>query len=114
VVLAFNLPLSLQPATTAHFSDVPASNPFFGYVEAVYARGLVSGYSNGTFRPYNSITRGQLSKMVVQAAGYSLMDPVTPTFADVPRSSTFHTYIETAYANGMLGGYSDGMTVALP
>ncbi len=91
-----------------HFSDVPASNPYFSYVEAAYAQGVISGYSDGTFRPYDNVTRGQIAKIVVQAAGLNLVTPTTPSFTDVPTTSVFYSYIETAFANGLLNGYSDG------
>lgn len=50
-----------------HFSDVPTSNPFFCYIEAAYAHGVISGYADGTFRPSNFVTRGQFCKILYQA-----------------------------------------------
>ena len=41
--------------------------------------------------------------MVANAAGWGLLDPQDPTFTDVPLGSTFYTYIETAYARGVVG-----------
>ena len=49
-----------------HFSDVPRSNPVLQFVEtALIKRGI--GYSDGTFRPCSSATRGQITKMVYNA-----------------------------------------------
>jgi hypothetical protein len=53
--------------STQHFSDVPPSNAFYCYVETAFSHGIISGYSDGTFRPNNSATRGQISKIVYQA-----------------------------------------------
>jgi hypothetical protein len=106
VVLAFNLPLATDD--TQHFSDVPADHAFFAYVETAYSRGLISGYSDGTFRPFNNITRGQVAKVVVLAAGWQLANPATSTFSDVPADSTYYRYVETAYAKGIISGYGDG------
>jgi len=53
-------------------------------------------------------TRGQLSKIVVIAAGWALLDPPTPTFSDVPYGSKFYQYVETAYSRGIFSGYADG------
>lgn len=50
-----------------HFSDVVEGDPFFGYIETAYSHNLISGYSDGTFRPGNNATRGQISKIVYSA-----------------------------------------------
>ena len=60
------------------------------------------------FRPSNSVTRGQLLKMVVNAAGWPLLNPATGTFEDVPVGSTFYTYIETGVSHGIINGYPCG------
>ncbi|MHA1289676.1 MAG: S-layer homology domain-containing protein, partial [Candidatus Thorarchaeota archaeon] len=36
-----------------HFPDVPPSKWFFKYIEYMYTNGMVSGYGDGTFKPYN-------------------------------------------------------------
>jgi S-layer homology domain len=77
----------------------------------------VSGYTCGGqgepcpglyFRPGNLVTRGQLSKVVVLAVGWPLLDPSTATFRDVPVGSTFFRYVETAYSHAIISGYSCG------
>jgi hypothetical protein len=55
---------------TPHFTDVPTTNPFYSFVETLYATGAVSGYDIGNgqqeFRPGASVTRSQLAKILVQ------------------------------------------------
>jgi hypothetical protein len=69
--------------------------------------GIVSGYVDGTFRPNRLVTRGQLSKIVSNAAGFG--DPVAgQTFEDVPPGSTFYTYTERLAVRGIIGGYACG------
>ena len=43
------------------------TDPFFCYIETAYSHNIISGYSDGTFRPGNSATRGQICKIVYQA-----------------------------------------------
>jgi hypothetical protein len=50
-----------------HFSDVPITNPFYEFIETAYNRGIISGYADGTFRPGNPATRGQIAKIVYNA-----------------------------------------------
>ncbi|MGI8587363.1 MAG: S-layer homology domain-containing protein [Chloroflexia bacterium] len=120
VVLGFNKAITTPGGGAHSFTDVPPSNPFFPMVETAYADGIVSGYNCGTapagpcdaqrrpyFLPYANVTRGQLSKIDVIAAGWTLSNPPAPTFTDVPRGSTFYTVIETAVCHGVISGYSD-------
>jgi hypothetical protein len=113
VVLALREPLYTPPTGHAPtFSDVPTTDAFYQYIETAAHYGVVTGYNDGTFRPYNNVTRGQLSKIVVNAAveqlGWTLINPANDTFTDSPPDSPFYTYIETAYCHQIITGYNDG------
>jgi hypothetical protein len=69
----------------------------------------LSGYSDGTFRPNEHMTRGQLSKVVANAAGFG-ESHADRTFEDVPVGSTFHLFIERLSYRGIIGGYACGGT----
>lgn len=106
VVLAEGWPIA-TPAGTPTFSDVPDNNPFYQYVETAVTHGVISGYSDGTFRPYNDVTRGQLCKIVVLGEAWAMNTSGGPHFMDVAQGSTFYDYVETAYNAGIISGYSD-------
>jgi hypothetical protein len=81
----------LEPPTIAMrysllplFNDVPPTDPFYTYIQWLACRGVISGYSDGTFRPYNNTTRGQLTKIITLAEGWPIYTPPTPNFSDVP------------------------------
>ena len=84
------------------------SDYFYEPVRYLYCRGAISGYNDGTFRPYSQTTRSQTAKIVVLAEGWPLINPGSPTFADVPPGSTFYTYVQTARDHSILGGYPCG------
>jgi hypothetical protein len=107
IVLAQGWPLIAPPAFP-HFVDVPENNPFFLYVETAYAHNVVNGYPDNTFRPNGNVTRGQAMKVLVLAKGWPLNTVGGPHFTDVPEGSTYYDYIETAYQEGVISGYSDG------
>jgi hypothetical protein len=89
------------------FSDVPEGSVFYPSVRCLTCMGITSGYSDNTFRPGNDVTRGQLSKIVANAAGYSEAIG-TQSFQDVPVGSTFHLFIERMAIRGIIGGYPCG------
>ncbi len=107
------LSFALEPSQDVqHFSDVPPTNPFFPFVEAVYQKGLMSGYTgqpcndagytSPCFLPANLITRAQLVKTTVLVGGYTLINPPTPTYSDVPPDNWAYQYVETAHAKGLI------------
>jgi hypothetical protein len=89
------------------FSDVPEGHTFYAAIRCLACQGMVSGYSDGTFRPNSPVTRGQLAKIVSNAAGFS--EPITgQTFADVPPAQTFYEFIERLTTRGYMTGYLCG------
>lgn len=107
-------PTGTPPTRTAtttpcalRFSDVRATDYFYTPVQYLACRGGVSGYGDGTFRPYANTTRGQIAKIVVGAFAFPIATPLTPTFAGVPSTQVFYSYIETAAARGLVSGYAD-------
>lgn len=107
VVLGFGVPI--YTPTTATFNDVPTTDKFFTWVESAAKAGIISGYADHIFHRERSVTRGQLSKMVAIAAKWTLVSPQQQHFSDVAPSNTFYSYIETAYAHGVISGYNNGM-----
>lgn len=84
------------------------------YLEAAYRLsdlGILNGYEDNTFRPYQSVTRAQVAKMIVcvmdkeaeaKSSGYS------SRFFDVEDGHWAVPYINYAAKNGILQGYADG------
>ncbi|HUS15604.1 MAG TPA: S8 family serine peptidase, partial [Chloroflexia bacterium] len=46
-----------------HFTDVPPTDAFYPYIETAALRGLLTGYPDGSYRPYAPVSRGQLAKL---------------------------------------------------
>ena len=89
------------------FTDVPNTNPFWLSIERALHNNVISGYSDGTFRPYTSMTRSQLAKVTSLAAGHN-EQVTTQTFSDVPVGHPFYLFIERMARRGILNGYADG------
>ncbi len=106
IVVAAGWPI-ITPARP-DFADVPPQNPFYGVIETAYREGVISGYADGTFRPNNEITRGQISKIISLAEGWSLAPPPTPDFTDVPPENPFYPFVEAVATRGVASGYADG------
>lgn len=88
------------------YSDVPLNFWAHRYIEWATREGIIGGYADGTFRPSNLVTRGQLSKMIVNTFSFAINTSGGPHFCDVPTNNTFYGYIETLYNLGVISGYS--------
>lgn len=96
-----------NPSCTISFSDVPEGSTFYSFVQCLACRSIIGGYPDGTFRPSNNVTRGQLSKIVSNAAGFS--DVVgDQMFEDIMPGSSFYDYIGRLAMRGYIGGYACG------
>ncbi len=116
IAVGFGIP-AFTPTMGQSFTDVPPSSFAYSYVEADFHANVINGYDAATcarlnagfpcFLPNHPITRGELTKLIVNAAHYLFTTPPSPTFIDVPPSYPFYTHIETAAAKGIINGYAD-------
>src|SRR5688572_30497149 len=88
-------PVQIITARPTRFVDVPLDHWAFQFIEALANMGSIGGYADGTFRPNNSTTRAQLTKIVVLSFNFPQVNPPNAHFADVPVGSTFYTFVET-------------------
>ena len=102
-----NEPTPTPTACPLQFPDVPQGSTFYPYIRCLVCQGIIGGFGDGTFKPGNNVTRGQLSKIVANAAGFS--EQVTgQSFEDVPVGSTYYPFIERMAARHTIGGYPCG------
>ena len=94
------------------FSDVEYSCWAFHAVEACTEATVVSGYPDGTYRPWHAVTRDQMAVYISRALaggdGNVPSGPAQATFPDVPVDHWAYRYVEYTAANGIVEGYPDG------
>ena len=81
-------------------------------VDVISALGIVDGYSDDSFRPDGSLTRGAAAKiicnLILGPTTASALSATTAPFKDVPTTNTFAGYITYCAQQGIIGGYGDG------
>lgn len=72
--------------------------------------GIFSGYSDGSFKRYDTINRAEVLKVVLEAYDVSLLasNGSSLGFKDVNPKAWYMTYVKTAKEYGMLDGYAKG------
>lgn len=97
---ALRLPVPDAPATP---TDVAGSAHATG-IAAVTAAGLAGGFADGTFRPDQPVTRGQLATVLTRA--WALQVTVSAPYSD---RDLVHGYgIAAVTEAGWMGGHADG------
>ena len=81
------------------YSDISATTWCYKYVLELSDAGVISGYSDGTFRPNDTVTYGAALKLIMLAAGYDEQKPVN--------SNVFSGYLARAKADGLVSGNVD-------
>lgn len=92
---------------------MPQGSTFYTFIRCLACRNIISGYSDGTFRPGNDITRGQIAKMVSNSAGFG-EDAGDQIYEDVPTDSPFYLWINRLSRRGHMGGYQCGLVPEEP
>ncbi|MEK3766057.1 S-layer homology domain-containing protein [Solibacillus sp. FSL K6-4121] len=109
LMLACSLPLTATfAASTNQFSDVPPSKYFAEAVYDLAERNIIGGYPDGTFKPGNSITRGQAAAIIAKLIKLDTAKVKDPKFKDVTTANGFYKAIAAMAEKGIIRGYGDG------
>lgn len=87
------------------FTDVAADHWALEYISKAANKGLITGYADGTFRPDQSITRAELSQIVVKA--FELKGANAANFTDVNKDDWFYAAVDALFTNKVVIGYGD-------
>lgn len=94
-------------AQAASFKDVSTSNSFYDEINYLVEKEIIQGFSDGTFRPNQAVTRAQAAAMIGRALGLDGSKKATQ-FADVSAGMSASGYIQAAANLGIIQGFKDG------
>ena len=87
------------------FTDISTSTWCYKYVTELASANVISGYSNGTFRPNAPITRAEFAAICCR---FEQLTDGAAAFTDVPASHWAAKSIAYAATRGWVTGYADG------
>ena len=87
------------------FSDVKEKNWFYDSVKFVYDEGIINGYTDGTFKPKENLTRAEFVTILGRLAGAT--STTRDTFTDTKKNTWYSEYIGWAVENGIITGFPD-------
>ena len=93
------------------FTDVFGSHWAYDYIEALADAGLAAGYPDGSYRPSDEVTRGEVAVFLLKGMHGASYSPDAPDASHPFDDITGHwaeAWIETLYDEGLTSGYPDG------
>lgn len=87
------------------FSDVPKGYWAANYIGYMQQFGIITGYSDGSFRPNAPVTRAEFAAI---ASRFEKLTEGSKSFTDVSDTYWAARYINFAATRGWVTGYSDG------
>jgi hypothetical protein len=100
------------------FSDIDETSPYYDALKELSEKNIIIGYTDGTFRPEEKITRAEFVKIALNVT--TCLDCLAPSeaekkrfytvnpFPDVTSNDWFDFCISKAKNTGMVLGYGDG------
>ena len=98
---------SKSEASVSLFNDVSSSDVNVLYINYMAARGLISGFPDGSFHPADGLTRAQAAALLCRVKGLDTTSAAPSSFADVAGSHWAVSYINAAYQAGYISGFPD-------
>lgn len=104
---SYQLVKDLSGSSDDIFPDIAAlSDTQKSAVQYVYENGIVTGYEDGTFRPFGNITRAEFAAMICRAFGYTANTGCS--FSDAS-SHWASAYIKACVDKGAINGIGNNM-----
>ena len=108
-----NRVLQYKPKNLSSFKDVKAGNTFATDIAAMKELGIIQGFPDHTYRPYDTLTRAQMAVIVknafnIQLTNVSNMD-IHKIYSDVPSSYWAFTEIITMYVIDQTSGFKNSI-----
>ncbi|MFC4804768.1 S-layer homology domain-containing protein [Filifactor villosus] len=101
----------------SNFKDVPRSHPYANSIDWAYAKGLIKGYSDGSFKPDQVISRQELAAMLYRYIEVDAQVPMPTlhqkqTFKDGGKIASYaKEAISSLQQSGVIDGRGNGYFV---
>lgn len=115
-VLGLIKPENTYTGPNPNFADVPVTHSYYKYIAVLAQAGIINGYPDGTYKPNNTLRRGQMAKIIYNGFNLDKFPDVALPFTDIKEGNQYYDQIKSLYALGVTVGktattYSEGEAV---
>lgn len=97
-----------QSEAALNFKDVKETNTHYANILNLTERGIIKGYEDGTFRPGDSIKRGNAAHIIAEIIGLDTKNVKNPNFKDISTKNSNYGAIAALANAGIINGFEDG------
>lgn len=102
LIVTLSMPIGASAVTISDISDHWANATIQNWVD----KGFVAGYTDGSFKPDNTISRAEFMMLTNQAFAFTEKAPIA--YSDVKADAWYAGAVAIAKAAGYISGYPDG------
>lgn len=88
------------------FKDVSINNNASGYIQSAYEQGIIGGFTDGTFKPSQTVTRAEMAILIQNTYKFGFDPLLKPPFTDVREGQMSYEAIQALTQNKITAGYS--------
>lgn len=93
---------------TTQMTDVKSGQWYSTAISNLVGNGIISGYPDGSYKPFHSLTRAELISLIVKLKGYQPTGTSEVVFRDMNDAPWAKEVIAYAAKQGWMKGYEDG------
>lgn len=111
VFLALSFLLNTIPVVFSEYSDIEKGSNIYDSVSLLSDLNIISGYSDGSFKPYKTLSRAEFAKLIVMIydkENEAKANSLASTFKDVLQGSWYTGYVNYIASRQIINGYADG------
>lgn len=95
------------PSESVEFTDVEGSHFASDAIKELSSKGIITGYSNGTFGPNKTVTRAEFAIMLKRALGLSGSSDFSSKFTDFNQNAWYAEELSVALHHRITKGFTD-------
>lgn len=88
-------------------TDLEKEKDYYEAVKILLERGVITGFPDFTYRPYEPVTRGQAALILSKFLNLDLENVENPRFTDVKETDPYYAAIAALVDKGIIKGYED-------
>ena len=101
-------PAVMQADTQAPIlKDLEVNQDYYLDVLSLVESGVIKGFPDGTYKPYNAVSRGQAAKILAAVLGLDTENVENPGFTDVKETDEYYGAIAALANAGIINGFPD-------
>lgn len=111
ILLAVTMLAGIYPVALAEYTDISADSGMYEAVSLLSDMKIVSGYTDGSFKPQKTLSRAEFAKLIVMIynkQSEAQYNSVISGFKDVPQGAWYVGYVNYISQKKIINGYSDG------